>query len=367
MTNTSSISGGPGSASLGSERLGSENLGSGNLGSGATGRDPGNDAGALHTTGFPPRARFSFALRNGDTLDLGARTLIMGIVNVTPDSFSDGGQHASPAAALAHATRLVAEGADLLDIGGESTRPGAAEIPAAEQVRRVVPLIRDLVARCPATPLSIDTRSADVARAAVEAGAAIVNDVSGLVHDPAMAATVADLRVPAILMHMRGTPTDMRERVDYDDVVADVVRELGQHLDAARAAGIEHLIADPGLGFAKTSDQSAALLAATPRFRALQVPLLVGPSRKSFLALATGEREGDPATTRLAATIAASALAAALGAHILRVHDVQACGDAIRLADIVRQSPGSTSAASIPPEWTSRDGAARMARRPSTA
>ena len=367
MTDTPPISGGPIPDTLGSDTLGSGSLGSERPGSGPTGREPGDAANALDATGLPRRTRFSFALRNGDTLHLGARTLIMGIVNVTPDSFSDGGQHASPTAALAHATRLVAEGADLLDIGGESTRPGAAEIPAAEQLRRVVPLIRDLVARCPATPISIDTRSAAVARAAVEAGAAIVNDVSGLVHDPAMAATVADLRVPAILMHMRGTPTDMRERVDYDDVVTDVVRELGRRLDAARAAGIEHLIADPGLGFAKTSDQSAALLAATARFRALQVPLLVGPSRKSFLALATGEREGDPATTRLAATIAASALAAALGAHILRVHDVQACGDAIRLADIVRHSLASSSAASIPPEWTSRDGAARMARRPSTA
>jgi len=321
-----------------------------------------SDAGldpSLDLAGEPslsPRPRFEFPLPRGRTLSLGARTLVMGIVNVTPDSFSDGGRHAETDAALAHATRLVAEGADLLDIGGESTRPGATEIPCDEQVRRVVPLIRELSERFPDVPLSIDTRSAAVARTAVEAGAAIVNDVSALAHDPAMAATVADLGAPAILMHMRGTPADMRDRAEYGDVVEDVISELRERVDAARAAGVEHVIADPGIGFAKTPEQSAALLAATPRFVSLGVPLLVGPSRKSFLTLATGERDGDPARTRLAATVAASALAALLGADVLRVHDVQACGDAIRLADVLSNSP----------EWTSPDSAARMLRQPTT-
>jgi len=276
----------------------------------------------------------------------------MGIVNVTPDSFSDGGCHDGTEAALAHANRLVHEGANLLDIGGESTRPGASEIDFDEQVRRVVPLIRALAERHPNVPISIDTRSAAVARSAVDAGAAIVNDVSALSHDPAMPATVAELGVPAILMHMRGSPADMRARTGYDDVALDVISELGQRIDAAHAAGVAHVIADPGLGFAKTSEQSAALLAATPHFASLGVPLLVGPSRKSFLVLATGDRPGDPAAARRSATVAASALAAFLGAHILRVHDVQACGDATRLADVLRA------------EWTSAGATARMARRP---
>jgi dihydropteroate synthase len=279
----------------------------------------------------------------------------MGIVNVTPDSFSDGGRHADTEAALAHAEALVADGADLLDIGGESTRPGADEIPDAEQVRRVVPLIREITSRHPGVPVSIDTRSADVARAAVEAGASIVNDVSAFAHDPELARVTAELRAPAVLMHMRGSPADMRELTDYEDLVSDVLAELRGRLDAARAAGVEHLIADPGIGFAKTAEQSAALLAATAIFAELGTPLLVGPSRKSFLALATGERDGDPATTRRDATVAAAGIAALLGAHIVRVHDVRACGDAVRLADALRASA----------EWTSPDETARMTRRPS--
>jgi len=301
----------------------------------------------------PPRlTHFEFPLRGGGRLTLGERTLVMGIVNVTPDSFSDGGRHAGTEAALAHATRLIDEGADLLDIGGESTRPGAAEIAVDEQERRVVPLIRALTERFPELPISIDTRNAAVARSAVDAGAAIVNDVSALTHDPAMLGTVAELGVPAILMHMRGSPADMRELTSYEDVVSDVISELAERLDAAREAGVAHVIADPGIGFAKTSEQSAALLAATARFAALDAPILVGPSRKSFLSLATGGRDGDPATTRLAASVAASAIAALLGAHIVRVHDVQACGDAIRLADRLRDCA----------EWTSAGNPARMAR-----
>jgi len=189
----------------------------------------------------PPRARHELPLprRPGRpaSLVLGERTLVMGIVNVTPDSFSDGGAHATPDAAVAHALRLVEEGADLLDVGGESTRPGAAEVPADEQVRRVVPVIAALTERAPHVPLSVDTRSAGVAREAVAAGASIVNDVSGLAHDAGMRAAVAELGVPAVVMHMRGTPADMRERTEYGDVVADVVAELAARLGEARAAG----------------------------------------------------------------------------------------------------------------------------------
>lgn len=268
---------------------------------------------------------------------LGERTLVMGIVNVTPDSFSDGGRHDATPAAVEHALRLAAEGADVIDVGGESTRPGAAEVPVREQVRRVVPVIAALTAAAPDVVVSVDTRSADVARESVAAGAAVVNDVSGLAHDPAMRRTVAELGVPAVVMHMRGTPADMRERAVYDDAVEDVLRELSERLDAARAAGCTSLLADPGLGFAKSAGQSASLLRALPRFAALGVPVLVGPSRKSFLASAVrASPDTPPDAARRSASIAAAALAAWLGAHVVRVHDVAACADAVRMADLVR-------------------------------
>ncbi len=267
----------------------------------------------------------------------------MGIVNVTPDSFSDGGRHVDPAAAVGFASRLVDEGADVIDVGGESTRPGADEIPDDEQISRTAPVIRELAQRFPDVPVSIDTRSAAVARAAVAAGATIVNDVSGLAHDPAMCAAVAETSAAAIVMHMRGTPADMRERTEYIDVVGEVLDELSELIDSARRAGVQGIVADPGIGFAKTAEQSAALLAATDRFAALGVPVLIGPSRKSFLALATGPRDGPPATTRLSASVAAAAAAALLGAHIVRVHDVAACRDAVRLADILRDAGGARS------------------------
>ncbi len=283
----------------------------------------------------------------------------MGIVNVTPDSFSDGGRHADARAAIEFAERAIDDGADILDIGGESTRPGAAEVPAAEQLRRILPVVRALAARRPDVPLSIDTRSARVARETVAAGASIVNDVSGLTHDPAMAQAVAALGAPAVVMHMRGSPGDMQQLTSYDDVVGEVLTELRERLDAARGAGVRHLIADPGLGFAKTAGQSAALLAATPRFLALGVPLLVGPSRKSFLAAATGERSGTPARTRLHTTVAAVTVAALGGAHIVRVHDVAACADAVRVAHMLRMPEGRA-----PEGWTSEGGAARMEPAP---
>src|SRR5262245_12814788 len=196
----------------------------------------------------PRRRPYSIPLPRGAALSLSSRTLLMGIVNATPDSFSDGGAHKDAAAAAAHGARLAEEGADILDVGGESTRPGATEVPAAEQLRRVVPVIERLVRTCPGVPVSVDTRSARVAREAVAAGASIVNDVSGLAHDPEMRAAVADLSVPAIVMHMRGTPSDMRTRAVYRDVVADVRRELVRALDAAREAGVRDLLGDPGIG-----------------------------------------------------------------------------------------------------------------------
>ncbi len=274
-------------------------------------------------------------------LVLGERTLLMGIVNVTPDSFSDGGRHATADTATAHALALIRSGADLLDIGGESTRPGAPEIPADEQLRRVLPVIRTLRERAPGTLLSIDTRSAEVARAAVAAGAGIVNDVSGLAHDPEMRTAVAETDAVAVVMHMRGTPQNMRERVHYDDVVGGVIEELSATIQLARDAGVRHVIADPGLGFAKTAEQSLALLAAAPQLRRafaeLDAALLIGASRKSFLAPVSDESDPpEPRRDRLPATVAAVAVCALAGTEILRVHDVAECRPGIRLADALR-------------------------------
>lgn len=286
----------------------------------------------------PPRREFRLHLPDGRELVLGPATLLMGIVNATPDSFSDGGAHAGPGGAAAHAERLAADGADLLDVGGESTRPGAARVPDDEQLRRVIPVIERLARTCPGLPVSVDTRSARVAREAVAAGASIVNDVSGLTFDPAMRAAVAEMRVPAVVMHMRGSPADMTSRTAYGDVVGDVIAELRAALDAARAAGVAGVIADPGIGFAKTAPQSVALLAALPRFASLGAPVLVGPSRKSFLAAASHPSAAGlaPSVARLPGSIAAAALCAWLGAHVVRVHDVAACRDAVRLADSLR-------------------------------
>lgn len=282
-----------------------------------------------------------FALPHGGTLRLGGRVLVMGIVNVTPDSFSDGGLLATTESALAHAQRLVTEGADLLDVGAESTRPGARERTADEQNGRLLPLIAQLAARFPCVPVSVDTRSAEVARAAIDAGAAIVNDVSGLAHDPLMRSVVAGAHAPAIVMHLRGTPADMTTRTDYDDVVADVRRELGLLLDAARAQGVTQLVADPGIGFAKTAAQSLELLARLDAFHALGVPLLSGPSRKSFLRPFSDEEGAHPrppAEARRDTTVAAAALSAFLGASIVRVHDVAACRGAVALAGAARRA-----------------------------
>jgi len=273
-------------------------------------------------------------------LDLAAlvdgRPRVMGIVNVTPDSFSDGGAAGEGHEAIAWARRLVAEGADLLDVGGESTRPGAAEVPPDEQIRRVAPVIRALAGETN-VPLSVDTRSAAVAAASIDAGATMVNDVSALAHDPEMAAVVAGAGVPVVLMHMRGTPATMAERATYDDVVETVRRELAERVEAAVAAGIdrERIVVDPGIGFAKTAEQSFAVLAGLPRLAALGRPLLVGASRKSFLAAAAGR---IPPAERLVETAAAVTAAVLGGARIVRVHDVEAMVRATRVADAIRRA-----------------------------
>lgn len=259
----------------------------------------------------------------------------MGILNVTPDSFSDGGRFLSVDAAVEQAQRLAAEGADLIDIGGESTRPGAPAVPEAEEMGRVVPVIERLRdVRFPVA-ISIDTRRAGVARRALAAGAAMVNDVQGLA-DPELAAVVAQAGVPVVLMHMRGTPDDMQTRASYQDVVTEVAQELRQALDRARAAGIppERTILDPGLGFAKTAEHNLTLLRRMGELRALGRPLLVGPSRKSFI----GKVTGAPVTERLAGTLAAVTASVLSGVEFVRVHDVAPVRQAVQIAVAIRNA-----------------------------
>ena len=253
------------------------------------------------------------------------RVRIMGVVNVTPDSFSDGGRFLEPARAIEHGLQLIAEGADLLDIGGESTRPGAAPLAAEEELRRVVPVVAGLRARCRA-PLSIDTQHAEVARAALDAGATIVNDVSAGRHDPRLLPLLAERGAGFVAMHMQGSPRDMQREPRYADVLAEVREFLRERIAAALAAGVARagLWIDPGIGFGKTLEHNLALLAGTRELALLGQPLLVGVSRKSFVA-ALEQRAQSPASApgeRLGGTLAASLFAARAGASILRAHDV---------------------------------------------
>jgi dihydropteroate synthase len=267
----------------------------------------------------------------------------MGIVNATPDSFSDGGRFLDTGAAVDRALRLAEEGADLVDVGGESTRPGAPPVPAEEEIRRVVPVIERLRARGYPLPISVDTAKGAVARAALAAGADLVNDVSAL-GDPDLARACAGAGVPVVLMHMRGTPADMQSRAAYGDVVADVTRELADALARAEAAGVarERVVLDPGIGFAKTAEQSLELLARAGELRALGRPLLVGPSRKSFIGKVTGAAVGE----RLPGTLAAVAACVLAGVEILRVHDVAAARQAALVAAALRDRavPGASRA-----------------------
>ena len=261
------------------------------------------------------------------------RTLVMGVVNVTPDSFSDGGQHLRAQDALRRGVRLLEEGADLVDVGGESTRPGADRVPEDEERARVLPVVEGLVAA--GALVSVDTMRARVAAAALDAGAVLVNDVSGGLADPAMLPLVAQRGCAYVAMHWRGHSSDMQSRAVYDDVVADVTGELLVRRDAALAAGVpaDRLVLDPGLGFAKTPAHSWALLGALPRLTAL-APLVVGASRKGFLGglLASADGTPRPAGQRDDATAAVTVLAASAGAWAVRVHAVRASADAVRVA-----------------------------------
>jgi dihydropteroate synthase len=258
-------------------------------------------------------------------LDLGGRALVMGIVNVTPDSFSDGGKFLAPEAAVAHGLALVEQGADLLDVGAESTRPGAQPVPAEEEAARLLPVVRELARRV-SVPISVDTSKSSVARAALEAGAHVVNDVTALA-DPAMAEVVRDHGAGVILMHMQGTPATMQLAPTYDDVVREVFDFLQSRLQAAGQVGIagEWVVLDPGIGFGKTTEHNLRLLACLGRLRALGRPLCLGVSRKGFLGKVTGRKPGQHGAGSLAVACWALAQGAA---QVIRAHDVAETADA---------------------------------------
>ena len=288
------------------------------------------------THGAPVATRWRLR-RSELTLD---RPRVLGIVNVTPDSFSDGGRFLAPDDAADRAAALAAEGADVLDVGGESTRPqGATPVSVAEELRRVLPAIEAIRARLPHVPLSIDTVKSEVARAALGAGVEIVNDVSGFRLDPRMAEVCASAEAAVILMHSRGGVSDMGTfaHATYDDVVGDVMEELAARRDLAARAGIapERIALDPGIGFAKRSEHSLAMLAALPRLASLGHPVVVGVSRKRFIGEITGARE--PAE-RVHGTTGANVMALARGARLFRVHDVRAAREALDVAWAVLQA-----------------------------
>lgn len=268
---------------------------------------------------------------HGELIDLDTPR-IMGILNRTPDSFYAGSRQADTASALAAAGTMLEEGADFLDLGGYSSRPGATDISEEEEIRRVVPLVGKLVQAFPGVRISVDTFRSRVAREALDAGAAMVNDISGGQQDPGMLPLIAERQVPIILMHMRGTPRDMTTLTQYDDLIRDVLRYFSERLAAARALGITDLIADPGIGFAKTREQSFELLAKLDAFSLLEVPLLAGLSRKSMIykTLGTAPEEALNGTTAL------HMLALEGGANLLRVHDVKAAAECVKLWEAVK-------------------------------
>lgn len=290
---------------------------------------------------FTARKRYVIPLPGGRDLVLGERTLVMGILNITPDSFSDGGVHLDPQRAVDAGLRMVDDGADILDVGGESTRPGADPVGEEEELRRVMPVVERLAGRTPGL-ISIDTYRARTAREAVAAGASIINDISGFQYDPQLPGVAAQSGVAVILMHTRGRSREMYRRAVYADVVAELIGELGEAVTRAMDGGVhrDSLILDPGFGFAKRPEHSYALLAQLDALAALDRPILSGPSRKSFLQDALGERDAAEREWGTAAAVAASI---AGGAHLVRVHNVAAMMDVTRVTDRIvaaRRGPG---------------------------
>lgn len=283
----------------------------------------------------------------------GKRTYVMGVLNVTPDSFSDGGLFNSLEGAIAQAHHLVKAGVDILDIGGQSTRPGAQQVPLEEEIRRVVPVIEALRKHpdedLATAVISVDTTHAEIARAAVRAGADIVNDISGGTFDEAMLSTVADLGVPILLMHIRGTPATMQQNTTYEDLLGEIYQFLARQIETAVAVGISHsqIVIDPGIGFGKSYPQNLEILRHIPAFRSLNCPILVGPSRKSFIGWIL--QQPDP-QQRVWGTAAACCAAIAGGADILRVHDGKEMVEVCRVADAIWRDPSEIRPLERPPE-----------------
>lgn len=277
------------------------------------------------------------------SLELGGQTRIMGIVNITPDSFSDGGRYFSPEVALAHAEQMVAEGADIIDIGGESTRPFSEPVSAEEECRRVVPVIEKLAGRIP-VPVSIDTTKAAVARQAIAAGAAMVNDISALRLDSELGRVIAESNVPVILMHMKGMPADMQVAPTYTDLIGEIYDFLSQAIERAESAGIERakMIIDPGIGFGKTVAHNLSLIQRLGDFHQLEQPILIGSSRKAFIRkiLSTPESSERSPMDPLIETGSQAAVAAAImnGAQIVRVHDVANTAATVKIVDAIKNA-----------------------------
>lgn len=272
---------------------------------------------------------------NNHILDFSNKTYLMGVLNVTPDSFSDGGLHFDTDRAVEHAFRLVEDGADIIDIGGESTRPGSEAVPLEEELRRTIPVIESLAKKL-AVPISIDTCKAEVALRAVDAGASIVNDISGLRLDPAMAKSAASRGIPVILMHIRGTPRDMQANPVYEALIPEIMDYLRTSICLAVEAGIPEnmIIVDPGIGFGKTFDHNLQILRDLGEFAALGKPIAIGVSRKAFLGKILG---GVPASGRLEGTAAAVAISIMNGANVVRVHDVKEMAKVAKVADAVKR------------------------------
>lgn len=284
--------------------------------------------------------RISRLLVRGRTLEVGARTLIMGVLNVTPDSFSDGGEFFSPERAVERALEIEAQGADILDIGGESTRPGAKPISVQEECRRVLPVLERLQGRLH-IPISIDTTKYEVARAALELGAAMINDVSGLRRDDRLADLAAQSGAALVIMHSRGTPETMQQLPPSPDIVREIADHFAWALSRARVHGVapEQIVLDPGLGFGKTFDDNLLILNRLDVFAEFGRPLLVGPSRKSFIGHITGRAPRE----RVFGTAAAVVAAIFRGAHIVRVHDVREMRDVVRVADAILRASGPSA------------------------
>ena len=282
------------------------------------------------------RRPYSLRLPGEQVLRLGERTLVMGILNVTPDSFADGGAYLDPDRALETALRFEAEGADLIDIGGESTRPGADPLSAEDELARVLPVLERLAGRV-GIPVSVDTYKAAVARQVVDRGAAMINDISALRYDPELAGVVATAGVPIVLMHNRGRSIEMYREARYENVASEVVHELTLAIQRATDAGVsrQQIVVDPGLGFAKRAPQTFSTLANLQTLNSLDRPILVGPSRKSFLTDALGDIPPDAREWGTAAAVTAAVL---LGAHIVRVHGVREMAQVVRVADELRAS-----------------------------